>query len=665
MVKNILFLISMLVTPLLPAQSWQWGVRGGSDDTFSSTGLSFPEQVRCIETDNEGNIYMLSPVGVSNLDIAGMPKEGYSEFNPVGEVMSDYAIASFDCSGQYRWSKIIGGFEDDRIQRISLDAEGNVYAVGQGINPGGTGESWDAEPVHFDTDTILPVSPSGVNLNKKGLFMVKYSAEGELKWLRMPQPDDISFSDNFSLYGSYELSVDPQGNSYWLCALPVGPIADGQYMVNESDSYHILKYDADGNFLGGFPMDMHLDFGANFQYKMARNHATGTIYIAGYLYGSDSAATFGDQEVEHFFYLAAFDSQGQFLWMKENTSTFEQGFGFNDIKLDEAGNIYLTGGTVNGDSFGGHVFNNEVIYPFPFVLKLDPDGNVIWGTNAYSSSVMHGSGIAISGTEVAITGYYRVVHWGDLVLEIPYNTGVDAYIARFDRATGDIIAMDGIASYNQSRDEGTAITADNSGNFYVGGLFDYQLYINEETLYNDGSQTDFFVAKYGADNCDCVSPVASFTSTQGNVDYSFNFSYTGSENYDSLEWDFGDGNTSTDVNPQHIYADGETYQVCLNVNSADCGTDVYCTQVTGALSLEHRVIENIRIYPNPVKDKVTIENIQDIAGYAVYNVLGSIIQQGTLNTGQNSISFSEFNKGIYLLTITTNSGSKTVKIIKE
>lgn len=44
-------------------------------------------------------------------------------------------------------------------------------------------------------------------------------------------------------------------------------------------------------------------------------------------------------------------------------------------------------------------------------------------------------------------------------------------------------------------------------------------------------------------------------------------------------WDFGDGNTSTDVNPVYTYATGGTYTVCLTVTD-DCGMDSTCQSVT-------------------------------------------------------------------------------------
>jgi PKD repeat protein len=43
-------------------------------------------------------------------------------------------------------------------------------------------------------------------------------------------------------------------------------------------------------------------------------------------------------------------------------------------------------------------------------------------------------------------------------------------------------------------------------------------------------------------------------------------------------WDFGDGNTSTAINPQHLYAAPGSYEVCLTVNSI-CGSNQICETI--------------------------------------------------------------------------------------
>ncbi|MBK8599797.1 MAG: hypothetical protein IPN80_03915 [Flavobacterium sp.] len=58
---------------------------------------------------------------------------------------------------------------------MQSDALGNIYVLGQ-VNP--SSDVPGDEPVHFDTDVILPVAPSAVSENKQSLFIIKYNSEG-------------------------------------------------------------------------------------------------------------------------------------------------------------------------------------------------------------------------------------------------------------------------------------------------------------------------------------------------------------------------------------------------------------------------------------------------------------------------------------------------------
>jgi hypothetical protein len=70
-------------------------------------------------------------------------------------------------------------------------------------------------------------------------------------------------------------------------------------------------------------------------------------------------------------------------------------------------------------------------------------------------------------------------------------------------------------------------------------------------------------------------PVAGFTFEVQKFDVSFTNTSLDALTY---EWDFGDGITSTEMNPTHIYADAGTYTVVLSATN-DCDSDVYTAQV--------------------------------------------------------------------------------------
>jgi hypothetical protein len=176
--KARLILFTFFFIATANAQSWQWGKRGGADNAMSSN--IWPEQVRSIVTDSQGNVFVLSPVGVAGLDVDGISKTAYS--STIGNIApADYMIASFSCNGTYRWSKVIGGYGEDEIVGMDIDALGNIYIAGDLI-PASTGQT----AIHFDADLTLPVSASSSNTFKQSLTISKYSNFGDLLWVKQP-----------------------------------------------------------------------------------------------------------------------------------------------------------------------------------------------------------------------------------------------------------------------------------------------------------------------------------------------------------------------------------------------------------------------------------------------------------------------------------------------
>lgn len=84
---------------------------------------------------------------------------------------------------------------------------------------------------------------------------------------------------------------------------------------------------------------------------------------------------------------------------------------------------------------------------------------------------------------------------------------------------------------------------------------------------------DDFTIDIGAEGA--VPPSAGFTATQSEtnfLEYTFSNSSTGAVSY---EWDFGDGNTSTEESPTHVYASADTYTVTLTaINESNLSTEL-------------------------------------------------------------------------------------------
>lgn len=58
-----------------------------------------------------------------------------------------------------------------------------------------------------------------------------------------------------------------------------------------------------------------------------------------------------------------------------------------------------------------------------------------------------------------------------------------------------------------------------------------------------------------------------------------NTSYGGGADISWYSWDFGDGTTSTEENPDHVYSDPGSYYVCLSLLTVDSCTSAYCEEI--------------------------------------------------------------------------------------
>ena len=121
--------------------------------------------------------------------------------------------------------------------------------------------------------------------------------------------------------------------------------------------------------------------------------------------------------------------------------------------------------------------------------------------------------------------------------------------------------------------------------------------------------------------------------------------------YDSVSWDFGNGNFSQDYNASIPYNSAGTYQVRLTMKVANCIRD---NLTVGIYDIKDNY-SPVTIYPNPVSTELHVNfDTQKSANYTIYNIMGQIILQGKLD--YFSIINVEFlSAGMYYLDI---SGTK-------
>ena len=158
------------------------------------------------------------------------------------------------------------------------------------------------------------------------------------------------------------------------------------------------------------------------------------------------------------------------------SSSFENGSG---ITVDSSGNVYVTGTT------SGSLFSTIAGESDAFVVKYDSDGNQVWAKQFGSDLLVEGIGVAVdSSGNVYVTGYAKGNLFGS-------NAGVtDAFVAKYDSDGNQVWAKQ---FGSDLRDIGFDITVDSSGNVYVTGHTDGDLFGSNTGAY------DVFVVKYSPD----------------------------------------------------------------------------------------------------------------------------------------------------------------------
>jgi hypothetical protein len=495
---SVAILIFNFQCSICSAQTWQWAKRGGTNVGSTSTNQ---DRLNGIVFDKNGNSYILSNIYTDKvsgtIDIDGI-KLGN------GNGHKDLCLISFDCSGKFRWSKIIGGKSIDNAYAICSDTIDGIYIAGQ-VLARNKGDS-----IFFDKDTSFGTTLASAKPIYKSLFIAKYDTLGKYKWSRFPEPDTLSTFNNSA---SFSICSSPKGDvSVLLYAGSTGAFANGSYNIPTSaaiPSIHMLKYDTNGGFIKGFALDitegdgltladlrMGWDLKNDFYYLLSLNRGgTGVNY-----------PKFGTTKMTGTNCLSKFSNTGANIWVKQTTSAWYTGVLSSEPKIDSDGNIYIGTSEGPGGNFNGYVATNTLAggNSVPVVIKLNPSGTNIWGYSGSSSVYAKGSCVSVSKSgEVGFAGYW--------VGQLKFGTKTanslksDLFLLKLDATTGVLKSFDTVKSGDESI--ASSLTSDGKGNFYLGGDFRSNLnFQSAGILSNYGGQTDFFIAKFGV--ADCKEPVS-------------------------------------------------------------------------------------------------------------------------------------------------------------
>ncbi len=215
--------------------------------------------------------------------------------------------------------------------------------------------------------------------------------------------------------------------------------------------------------------------------------AMGNIYVTGIFrrtafFGKDTQPTAITSTGSYDVFVARYTPQLDLIWVTKAGGTgFDQGIG---IDVDASGNTYVTG------SFSGiAAFGNDTLRTGGsdyFVMKLDPNGRIVWSRPGGTSGV--GISVKATGSSVVVAADYQgSAHLAGNLLT-SRGRG-DIFVTKYDANSGVIRWATSAGSTYDDSVGGIGIDA--FGNIYVTGLFFGEMRWDSTTVFATRLQQGF------------------------------------------------------------------------------------------------------------------------------------------------------------------------------
>ncbi|MBT3210363.1 MAG: hypothetical protein HN704_11960 [Bacteroidetes bacterium] len=220
----------------------------------------------------------------------------------------------------------------------------------------------------------------------------------------------------------------------------------------------------------------------------------GNVYATGHFsgtatFGGISLISTGGTDV----FVAKYDSDGNTIWALQANGANNQYC--EDIAIDAANNIYITGYFYNSISFDGNLLSNSGGSDI-FIAKFDDQGAYQWAQKAGGSGNDISNSIAIDQSNNAyICGNFQnIANFG--FSNITSNGSEDIFIAKYNSLGNLQWVIDEGGAFNDAANE---ITIDISNNIIVTGYFEDSISIGSTNFTSFGNK-DIFIAKYHNSN---------------------------------------------------------------------------------------------------------------------------------------------------------------------
>ena len=167
------------------------------------------------------------------------------------------------------------------------------------------------------------------------------------------------------------------------------------------------------------------------------------------------------------FYVVKMTPDGSVVWLKSGGSSDVEQA--NAIAVDANANVYVAGLSNDYTSFDGNDFPSRGAKD-GFLLKLDSDGNYVYVRTLGSYQDDNALDVAVDGANnVVVTGHFSfALQIGPTAFFQSARGGDDSFLVKFD-TSGDVVWS--MSNASTSYDYGRRVACDASNNVYVAGEF--------------------------------------------------------------------------------------------------------------------------------------------------------------------------------------------------
>jgi hypothetical protein len=199
-----------------------------------------------------------------------------------------------------------------------------------------------------------------------------------------------------------------------------------------------------------------------------------------------------------------FSQVPDYVWAKKQDDGGYSGEKIYEVATDKDGNIIAVGEFSSSYiTFGSTTLSNENAFNKIFIVKFDPNGNVLWAKQQDGESDNSDVATAVttdSHGNIIVVGHFKssTLTMGTVTLTNANPGEYDVFIVKYD-PDGNVILAKQQDGGGNDYDFATGITTDSNDNIIFIGKFKSDTIIFGNTSLINAGETNFFIVKYDSD----------------------------------------------------------------------------------------------------------------------------------------------------------------------